>query len=356
VAAVGWRSHRVATAGAPAPGSSGGGSYTPVPPAPPWAAQPRTGHQPAAQRSPAGWRRPLSIALIVAGCIAAPLALAGFYVHTDLMDVDGYVRTITPVAGEPAVQDAIADVLAAQISKALDAAGSSVSPLPEELGSVAGQLGDVLPIDSLTRKMTKQALASDAFAGFWAAANRRIHPLLVAAIESKSGHGKQSSPVGLDLSAVTAAVTDLLAAAGVSLPDPLPEALATGKVPMLDSLPLAQAGRVILALDRSYLALILVAVAALAAGLAAARDRLRAGIYVGGGLALAMAGLQVGLWATRARYLDVAARSHIPRAASAAVFDVMTTSLRAWAWSVLIAGVATALACLLVAAVVRRST
>ena len=343
-------------AGAAPPDYSGAGSYTPVPPAPPWAGAkaPDRGGPPS--RNAAAWRRPLSIALIVVGCICAPLALAGLYVHTDLMDVDGYVKTITPVAGEPAVQTAVADVLAAQITKGLKAAGSSASPLPEELGSIAGELGDVLPLEDLTREMTKQALASEAFAGFWAAANRQVHPLLVAAIESKSGHGEQTSPVGLDLSAVTASITDLLAGAGVSLPDPLPEALRTGKVPLLDSLPLAQAGRVILALDRSYLALALVAVAVLGAGVVAARDRLRAGVYVGAGLALAMAGLQIGLWAARARYLDVTARTHIPRAASAAVFDVMTTSLRSWTWTVFIAAVAAALACVLIGVVVRRAT
>lgn len=352
----GQRGHGVVAAGAgPAQDPYGrSGPYDPVPPAPPWAGAraPDVGGAPS--RRTAGWRRPLSIALIVVGCIAAPLALAGFYVHTDLMDVDGYVATIAPVAREPAVQDAIADVLAAQIAKGLKAAGSSVSPLPEELGSIAGELGDVLPLEDLTRKFTKQALASEAFAGFWAEANRRVHPLLIDAIETKSGHGKDTAPVGLDLSAVTTAITDLLAGAGVSLPDTLPEALRTGKVPLLDSLPLAQAGRVILALDRAYLALVLVAVAAFAAGVVAARDRLRAGVYVGGGLALAMAGLQVGLWAARARYLDAAAKSHIPKAASAAVFDVMTTSLRGWAWSVLIAAVAAALACVLVRVVLRR--
>jgi hypothetical protein len=296
------------------------------------------------------------VALIVIGCICAPLTLAGLYVHTDLMDVDGYVKTIAPVAGEPAVQNAIADVLAAQITKGLKTAGSSVSPLPEDLGAIAGELGDVLPLEDLTREMTKEALASEAFAGFWAAANRQVHPLLVAAIKSESGHGSESNPVGLDLSAVTASITDLLAGAGVALPDPLPEALRTGKVPLLDSLPLAQAGRVVLALDRTYLALFIMAVALLAAGVTAARDRLRAGVYVGAGLALAMAGLQIGLWAARARYLDVTANSHIPRAASAAVFDVMTASLRGWAWTVLIAGVAAALACVLIGVVVRRAS
>lgn len=323
------------------------GSFSPVPAPPPWAGAVT------APRQAAGWRRPLALALLVAGCLLAPLALAGWYVHTGIMDADGYVATVAPVAGEPAVRDAVADVLAGQIAKALDEAGTA--PLPGGLGDLAGELVDALPFESLTRDLTEQALASSAFQGFWNEANRKIHPLLVAAVKGKAGADKSEDPVTLDLAAVTAAVTDLLAASGVGLPEPLPEALTGGGVALFDSVPLARAGSVLLALDRFYLVLTALAVAALAGAVLTARDRLRAGVLVGAGLVAAMAALQLGLLAGRSYYLGVTDRSDIPHAASAAVFDVVTSSLRDWGWAVLVAGAALAVACLLVDLVLRRA-
>ena len=76
------------------------------------------------------------MALVVVGCLMAPVALAGAYVHRDIMDVDGYVAAITPVADDPAVQKAVADVLAKQVSGALDADQA----LPAALAGGAGRL------------------------------------------------------------------------------------------------------------------------------------------------------------------------------------------------------------------------
>ena len=66
------------------------------------------------------WRGPIAVMLLVLGCVIAPLALAGVWFHVNIMDVDGYVATITPVADEPAVQKAVADVLTDQVYGALD--------------------------------------------------------------------------------------------------------------------------------------------------------------------------------------------------------------------------------------------
>jgi hypothetical protein len=269
------------------------------------------------------------------------------------MDVDGYVAAVTPVASDPAVQDAVADLLSRQISGALKAAGTTTSPLPAELGSIASGLSDVLPIGDVTRRLTRQVLRSDAFRGFWAEANRRIHPLLMDAVEH--GGGGDASPLPLDLAAVTSVVTDKLAVAGVSLPDLLPDALTTGKVPLLDTLPLKQLGSILRTLDSLWLVLFAVAAAGLVGSVLAAPSRLRAGAVAGAGLALAMFALELGLWAGRGRYLDVTDRSHIPRDAAAAVFNAMTSSLRSWGWAALVVGVATAVACLLVSLVLRSS-
>jgi hypothetical protein len=293
-------------------------SYSPVPPAPPWASIGAAGG--AQPRRAARWRRPLSITLLVVGCVTAPLALAAVWVHADLMDVEGYVATITPVADEPAVQKAVADVLADQISGALGDAESL--PLPDEVESAAGALSQ--PLGSLTRELTEQAVRSPAFREFWATANRKVHPALVAAVR---GESEDDGTIALDLTAVTGAVTDLLAEAGVALPDPLPKALRSGDVALLDSQPFASAGRALDALDQMYLVLSAGALAALAGGVVLARDRRRAGVVAGVGAALGMAALEVALYAGRSSYLGATDDAGIPHDASAAVWSVVTSSL-----------------------------
>ena len=70
----------------------------------------------------AWWRQPTAVALIIVACLMAPAALAAAYVHTVIMDVDGYVDAVTPIADDPAVQKAVADVAGSkQVSGALDA-------------------------------------------------------------------------------------------------------------------------------------------------------------------------------------------------------------------------------------------
>jgi len=329
------------------------GPYAPVPCVPPGAGASAPRKATAPRRAEA-WRSPLVVALLVVGCLAAPPALAAVYAHTVIMDVDGYVAAVTPVADEPAVRKAVAGVISEQVSGALDAAQTLPGPLPEELDSLADDLAAAPAIDDLTREVTLQAVSSGAFRGLWATANRQTHPVLVDAVESRGGQDADTDPVGLDLAGVTAMVTDLLETSGVTLPDPLPEALTSGRVPLLDSAPLARAGTAILVLDRLYLALPALALVALAGGVLVAADRLRTGAFAGAGLALAMVALAAGLALGRASYLDVTDRSGIPHDASAAIWDVVTGSLRAWTWAVLAAALAVAVASLAVLVAKRR--
>jgi hypothetical protein len=326
-------------------GYSPGGAYGGVPYPPTSVARPRDA---------GGWRQPIAVMLVVLGCLIAPVALAGLWLHVNIMDVDGYVATITPVADEPAVQKAVADVLTNQVYGALDVNQILQGSLPPGLDFISGPLGAQL--ENLTRKLTEQAVASSAFRGFWAAANRRVHPILIKAIKSKGRLTLGADGlVSLDLVEVTKSITDLLAASGVALPDVFPEALTNGNVVLLDSRPLARAGAVILALDALYWLLPVVVLAFLLGAVLVASKRLRTAIYTGVGLVLAMAALEAGVAVGRAYYLRVTDDAGIPHDASAAMWRVVTSSLRLWGWAVLVVGVAVALAATAVLLITRRS-
>jgi hypothetical protein len=200
-------------------------------------------------------------------------------------------------------------------------------------------------------------VSSNEFRGLWAAANRRVHPVLVDAIKSKGKLKVTTSDlVGVDLAEVTANVTDLLASSGVALPGQLPQALTSGDVMLLDSRPLATAGAAILALDRLYPVLQIVTLAFLLLSVLVAPRRLLAAVYLGAGLTLAMVVLESGLAVGRARYLGATDDVGIPHAASAAIWAAITSSLRLWGWATLVIGVAVTVAAALALLVLGRST
>ena len=295
------------------------------------------------------WRSPISVMLLVLGCLIAPMALAGVWFHVNFMDVDGYVATITPVADEPAVQKAVADVLAEQVSGALDSSQTLPGFLPGGLGSIAEPLG-AQQLENLTRELTLQVVSSSAFRGFWAAANRKVHPILMEVIRSGGEVDLTADGrVSLDLVDVTRNVTDLLANSGVALP----EALTTSDVGLLVSRPLAKAGAALRALDVLYWLLPIVTLAFLLGSVFVASRRLRATMYLGVGLVLAMGAVEAGLAVGRLYYLGVTDDAGIPHDASAAMWRVFTSSLRLWGWAVLLLGVVVALAAA-VALLIRR--
>ena len=67
------------------------------------------GGGPARQR----WRTVVATLLIVIGCVLAPLSVVAIWSSNQVTDTDRYIATVSPLADEPAIQDAIADKITA---------------------------------------------------------------------------------------------------------------------------------------------------------------------------------------------------------------------------------------------------
>jgi len=61
------------------------------------------------------WRTILAILLIVVGCVLAPLAGVAVWARNQVTNTDRYVRTVAPLAVDPAIQAAIAEQITTQI-------------------------------------------------------------------------------------------------------------------------------------------------------------------------------------------------------------------------------------------------
>ena len=129
--------------------------------------------------------------LIVLGCVLAPLAGVAVWARNQVTNTDRYVRTVAPLATDPAIQTAVADQITTQVFAYLDVQGltnqtvdalaaQGIRPqLADRLRGFAGPLAS--GIQSLVRTEVNKIVQSQAFADAWVQANRVAHQALVKA-------------------------------------------------------------------------------------------------------------------------------------------------------------------------------
>jgi hypothetical protein len=269
---------------------------------------------------PSRIRSALSAALIALACLLLPFgALAAWAVY-GLAEGGRYVTVMAPLAGDPAVRDAVADTVGAGILREAAIGG------PAARRTVAPFVHDA--VRSFTR--------TDAFRTAWDAGNRATYDAVWQAL-----HDDRERTVTVDLAPVTTEVRARLAHDHVPFADHIPvEHTAVAVVPARD-LNGFRKGFHLLELAGFWLPVTAVTLAA--AGITVAVQRRRAviatalGTALGGGL-LALA-LAIG------RHFTLAG---LPREVShpavAAIYDALTGTLNTCAWLLLALGTTVAAA------------
>jgi hypothetical protein len=158
------------------------------------------------------WRTIVAVLLIVIGCVLAPLAGVAVWARNQVTNTDRYVRTVAPLAADPAIQAAVADQITTQIFTYLDVQGltnQAVDALAEQglrpqladrLRGLAGPLAS--GIQSFVRTEVAKIVQSQAFADAWTQANRVAHQALVKAL---TGQGDRAVTVANDTVSVNLA-------------------------------------------------------------------------------------------------------------------------------------------------------
>jgi hypothetical protein len=129
---------------------------------------------------PAGrqrWRTILAVLLIVVGCVLAPLAGVAVWARNQVTNTDRYVRTVAPLASDPAIQAAVADQITAQVFAYLD------------VQSLTNQAVDALAARGLRPQVADQLRGSP---GPWPAASRALS----APRSTRSSRAKRSLTPG----------------------------------------------------------------------------------------------------------------------------------------------------------------
>ncbi|MET8828992.1 hypothetical protein ABZX40_15960 [Streptomyces sp. NPDC004610] len=293
-------------------------------------------------------RSALGAVLIVLGCLLVPLAIVATWAADEVGDTGRYVDTVAPLAGEPAVQDAVAnrvtDALMAHIDLATLLSGVPRTDRPR-LEQALGRLGDSLEgaLRSFVHDKAREVAASDAFQTLWTDANRRAHAALDKALTGKGGGAVElnGNTVTLDLGPVVAQVKQRLVDAGLSVAGRIPTVHTDITLVTSDEVGKVRTYVRLLQLAGNWLAV--VAVLLIAAGVLAAVRRRRALVAGSLGAAFAALVLGIGLDAFRAVYLD-ALPAGVSQPAAGAVYDTLTRFLHTGVRVVVVLGVVIALA------------
>jgi hypothetical protein len=295
-----------------------------------------------AGRPPAGrqrWRTVVAVLLIVVGCVLAPLSVVAVWTRNQVTNTDRYVQTVSPLASDPAIQNAIADQITAQVFTYIDVRGlttQAVQALTERGGlspTVATQLQALATpiangVQSFTRTQVGKVVASDAFADAWVQANRVAHTELVKALTGEGGGSVtvENDTVSVNLAAFIQTVKARLVASGFTLAERIPEVNASFVLFQSKDITRVRAGFNLLNTLGVWLPVL--AIVLLVLGVYVARDHRRALVGAAVGVAVSMVVLALGLAVFRSIYLDAVPASVLPHDAAAVLYDTIVRFLR----------------------------
>lgn len=231
--------------------------------------------------------------LAVLGCVLAMVSVVAVWGRNQVLDTDRYLRSVTPLASDPVIQDEVADKVAAAISGRLDAEAYARDALPKRAAFLAPMLGD--GVDDFIAEKTDEFVRSDAFRALWVELNREGHGELVELLT-----GPESDVVvvadgrlQLDLGRVVEAVRSRLAVAGLTIVTSIPPI--TLVVDVADADGVERARGTVRTLDRVANVLPFVAFALLVGAVFVARRRMRAAALVALGLLVSMVVMRAAL-------------------------------------------------------------
>ena len=299
-----------------------------------------SGREPIAQAERAArqrWRTILASLLIVIACVLAPLSVVAVWTKNQVTNTDRYVRTMAPLASEPAIQRALTDRITAKVfasvdvkalySQAVDALAKQGLPpnRAAQLQSFAVPVAN--GVQSFTHSQVAKITSSAAFANAWVQVNRQAHAALVKALTGKGGGAVtiNNDTVTLNLGPLIHTVKQQLVASGFSLAAKIPETNASFVLFQSPNLTKAQSGFNLLNKLGIWLPIIVLVLIALGVYVAKSHRRTLVGACLGVGAGMIV--LALGLAIFRSVYLN-ALPATVSHDAAAVAYDTLVRYLR----------------------------
>jgi hypothetical protein len=284
------------------------------------------------------WRTVASVLVIVVASVLAPLAVVAVWADKTVTDSDRYVETVAPLIDDPAIQNALADRITAEIFTYVDVeavtketfdaiAARGLPPrIAAQLDALTGPI--VTGVQSFTRTQVGKIVASDAFAAAWVQANRVAHTELVNALTGQGGGTVNiaNGVVSVNLAPLIQLAKQQLTAAGFGLADRIPAVNA--QFVLFESADLTKVQTGFRLLDVLGIWLPILVLVLILIGVYIAESHRRAFIGAGLGIAAAMLILALALTLFRHTYLD-SIPATVPHDAAATLYDTLIRFMRA---------------------------
>ncbi|MGH9207975.1 MAG: hypothetical protein ACRD1G_15710, partial [Acidimicrobiales bacterium] len=111
------------------------------------------------------WKRISSWVLIVLACILAVLSIFVVFARNELLNTDAYVNTVAPLAGDPAIQAAVAHQVSKRLIAQTDVQKRVEQALPDRAGFLATPISNGLR--NATEQITLKVVQSPQFETLW---------------------------------------------------------------------------------------------------------------------------------------------------------------------------------------------
>ena len=303
------------------------------------------------------WRTVVATVLIALACVLAPLGVVAVWADNTVTNSDRYVETVAPLIDDPAVQNALADRITAEIFKYVDVeavtketfdaiAARGLPPrIAAQLDALTGPI--VNGVQSFTRTQVGKVVSSDAFAAAWVEANRVAHTELVKALTGQGGGTVNiaDGAVSVNLAALIQVAKQQLTEAGFGLAERIPTVNA--EFVIFESADLSKVQSGFRLLDTLGVWLPIVVLVLILVGVYVAKSHRRAFIGVGLGIAGAMLVLGIALTLFREVYLNSVPPDVLPQDAAASLYDTLVRFMRASLRRIAVAAVVVAAAAFL---------
>jgi hypothetical protein len=187
----------------------------------------------AGRRRRFSWRTPVSIVLIVLGCILGPVAVLGVWAGNEVSDTGRWVATVEPLIHDPAIQSVLTDRITKEITGQLNLTGvidqASAQLNDKGLPRISSLLTTFGPqitsaVSGFIHSTVQRIVSGPRVAKLWVQVNTVAHQAVVKVLSGK-GNGAVSTQNGqivLNLGPFIAVVKQDLVDHGFSLASNIP--------------------------------------------------------------------------------------------------------------------------------------
>ncbi len=282
------------------------------------------------KKSRSGFRRFSGWVFAIIAIILISLAVNVGWAKTTLLDTDAFVATLSPLAQDEAVAEALSVVIGDAIVEVTELEAAIGEALPEEVTFIAGPVAAAT--GTLVAKVANEIILTDAFATVWSTALRATHASVIFVLTNDGAVVSQDGAIAIDLDTVAAPVVSAVSEKGLDVEALIGEDFTLGQITLVESEYLGEAQEAVRFIEMIGWITVLLAILAVGVAMLIGPDRRRMIAILGYGTAIAalinLISLRLGRGLTVGAIGDEA-----NRAAGYSIWDTLLGSLTSTLWA-----------------------